>query len=109
VLPASAERGTGVKETLALATRHALQVLGRRELEPLVAELADADALFDHVLTFEDAPHEGPVDAEELYIGAEEVDTEGAAAAPHLAASSLDALEAKAKRAAKRSREHGAS
>jgi signal recognition particle receptor subunit beta len=109
VLPASASQGVGVKETLALATRHALQVLGRRDLEPLLAELANADALFDHVLTFEDKPHEGPVDAEELYIGAEEVDTEGAGAAAHLAASSLDALEAKAKRAAKRAREHGAS
>ena len=109
VLPASASRGTGVKETLALATRHALQVLGRRELSPLVAELSNPDALFDHVLTFEDKPHEGPVDAEELYIGAEEVSTEGEAAAAHLAASSLDSLEAKAKRAAKRSREHGAS
>jgi signal recognition particle receptor subunit beta len=109
VLPASASQGIGVKETLALATRHALKLLGRRDLEPLLAELANADALFDHVLTFEDAPHEGPVDAEELYIAAEEVETEGEAAAAHLAASSLDALEAKAKRAAKRTREHGAS
>jgi len=109
VLPASASQGVGVKETLALATRHALQVLGRKDLEPLLAELANADALFDHVLAFEDKPHEGPVDAEELYVGEEEVDTEGEAAAAHLAASSLDALEAKAKRAAKRSREHGAS
>jgi signal recognition particle receptor subunit beta len=109
VLSASAATGAGVKETLAMATRHALQVLGRRELEPLLAELANADALFDHVLTFEDKPHEGPVDAEELYIGAEEVDAEGDAAAAHLAASSLDALEMKAKRAAKRTREHGAS
>jgi signal recognition particle receptor subunit beta len=108
VLPASASRGVGVRETLAVATRHALQVLGRRELEPLLAELANPDSLFDHVLTFEDKPHEGPVDAEELYIAAEEVSTEGEAAAAHLAASSLDALEAKAKRAAKRSREHGA-
>jgi hypothetical protein len=97
-----------VKETLAAATRHALQVLGRRDLEPLLAELANADALFDHVLTFEDAPVEGPVDTEELYLGAEEVETEGEAAAAHLAAASLDALEAKAKRAAKRAREHGA-
>jgi hypothetical protein len=108
VLPATAESGAGVKETLAMATRHALQVLGRRDLEPLLAELANADALFDHVLTFEDAPHEGPVDAEELHIAAEEVDTEGEAAAAHLAASTLDALEAKARRAAKRSREQGA-
>jgi 50S ribosomal subunit-associated GTPase HflX len=102
VLGASASRGIGVKETLALATRHALQVLGHAELEPLVAELANADALF------EDAAHEGPVDAEELYIAAEEVDAEGTAAAAHLAASaSFDALEARAKRAVKH-RERGA-
>ncbi len=108
VLSASAAQGVGVKETLAMATRHALQVLGRRDLEPLLAELSNADALFDHVLTFEDQPHEGPVDAEELYIAAEEVDAESETAAAHLAASSLEALEAKAKRAAKRSRERGA-
>lgn len=107
VLPASAALGHGVKETLALATRQALQVLGHRDLEPLVAELANPDALFDHVLTFEDRPHDGPVDAEELYIDAEEVDTEGEAAAAHLVASTLGDLEARARRAAKR-RERGA-
>ncbi len=52
--------------------------------------------------TFEDKPEEGPVDAEELYIGAEEVATEGEAAAAHLATSPLEALEAKAKRARER-------
>jgi signal recognition particle receptor subunit beta len=102
VLPASAASGVGVRETLAMATRQALQVLGHRDLEPLLAELANPDALFDHVLTFEDAPHEGPVDAEELHIGAEDVDTEGEAAAAHLAAQSIDALEARAQRGAKR-------
>jgi signal recognition particle receptor subunit beta len=108
ILPASASLGKGVKETLAMATRHALQVLGHRALEPLVAELANPDALFDHVLTFEDKPHEGPVDAEELYIGAEEVDTDGKAAEAHLAASSLDALEARARRGARRPRQRDA-
>ena len=108
VIGASASLGIGVKETLALATRQALQVLGHAELEPLLAELANADALFDHVLTFEDKPYEGPVDAEELYIAAEEVDAEGAAAAAHLrGAVTFDALEARAKRAAK-NRERGA-
>lgn len=106
-LPASASLNQGVKETLATATRQALRVLGSRELEPLVAELANADALFDHVLTFEDAPHEGPVDAEELYIGAEDVDAESEAAAAHLVASNLDDLEARALRGA-RKRERGA-
>jgi hypothetical protein len=109
VLPACASLGKGVRETLAMATRQAIQVLGHRALEPLVAELANADALFDHVLTFEDRPHEGPVDAEELYIGAEEVETEGAAAEAHLAASSIEALEARAQRGARRPpRERGA-
>ncbi len=108
VLAASAASGVGVKETLAMATRHALQVLGHKALEPLLAELANPDALFDHVLTFEDTPHEGPVDAEELYVAAEDIETEGEAAAAHLTATNLDVLEAKAKRAAKRSREHGA-
>ena len=90
VLPATAESGVGVKETLAMATRHALQVLGRRDLEPLLAELANADALFDHVLTFEDQPHDGPLDIEELNVRSEDVDTEAEAAAAHLGAASLD-------------------
>jgi hypothetical protein len=102
VLGASASLGQGVKETLAVATRQALQVLGHRDLEPLLAELANPDALFDHVLTFEDSPHDGPVDAEELHIAAEDVDTEGDAAAAHLVAQSMDALEARAQRGAKR-------
>src|SRR5262245_51879627 len=108
-LPATASKNQGVKETLATATRQALRVLGSRELEPLVAELANPDALFDHVLTFEDTPHEGPVDAEELYIAAEDVDTKGEAAAAHLVASTLDDLEARARRGANAGkRERGA-
>jgi signal recognition particle receptor subunit beta len=102
VIGASAARGDGVKETLAVATRQALQVLGHTDLEPLLAELANPDALFDHVLTFEDTPFEGPVDAEELHIAAEDVETEGDAAAAHLVAQSMDALEARAQRGAKR-------
>jgi len=107
-LPACASQNQGVKETLATATRQALRVLGSRDLEPLVAELQNPDALFDHVLTFEDKPHDGPVDAEELYVAAEDVDTEGASAAAHLVASTLDDLEARARRGA-RKRERGAS
>jgi len=106
-LPACASENQGVKETLATATRQALRVLGSRDLEPLVAELQNPDALFDHVLTFEDKPHDGPVDAEELFVGAEDVETEGAAAAAHLVASTLDDLEARARRGA-RKRERGA-
>jgi signal recognition particle receptor subunit beta len=109
-LPASASLNKGVKETLATATRQALRVLGSRDLEPLVAELANPDALFDHVLAFEDKPHDGPVDAEELYVAAEDVETEGEAAAAHLVASTLDDLEARARRGARGDkRERGAS
>ncbi|MCA9646231.1 MAG: hypothetical protein KC492_36320, partial [Myxococcales bacterium] len=64
------------------------------------AELTNADALFDHVLTFEDTPDEQQMDVEELYIHAEEVDVEDASLQMHLAARSLDDLEAKARRAA---------
>ena len=72
------------------------------DISPLVAEFANADNLFDHVLTFEDAPHDGPLDVEELNVRIEDVDADAAAAAAHLGASSLDALEAKARRAAAR-------
>jgi hypothetical protein len=62
--------------------------------------------LFDHVLTFEDTPNDGPLDVEEVNVRSEDVDTEGAAAAAHLGAASLDALEARARRAAARSGVH---
>jgi hypothetical protein len=88
-----------VKETLAVASRLALQVMSTGKLAPMLAEFENADALFDHVLTFEDTPFEGPVDAEELHVDAEDVDTESEEAQAHLVARSLDALEARAKRA----------
>jgi hypothetical protein len=50
------------------------------------------------------------VDAEELHIAQEDVDTEGEAAAAHLVASTLDDLEARARRGANtQKRERGAS
>jgi len=76
------------------------------DIGPLVAEFANADNLFDHVLTFEDTPHDGPVDVEEVNVRSEDVDTDDEAAAAHLGASSLDALEARARRAAARSGLH---
>jgi len=76
------------------------------EIAPLVAEFANADNLFDHVLTFEDAPHDGPLDVEEVNVRAEDIDAGAAEVAAHLGASSLDALEARAKRAAARSGVH---
>jgi hypothetical protein len=101
LVPASAVKGDGVKDTLALASRLALQVVSTGTLAPMLAEFSNADALFDHVLTFEDAPHEGPVDAEELNVRAEEVDADSEEAQVHLVARSLDALEARAKRGAR--------
>jgi len=73
------------------------------EVTPLIAEFANADNLFDHVLTFEDAPNEGPVDVEEVNVRAEDMDAGAEEMAAHLGASSLDALEARARRAAARS------
>ncbi|HYO95963.1 MAG TPA: hypothetical protein VER33_15700, partial [Polyangiaceae bacterium] len=61
------------------------------------------DALFDHVLSFEDQPpNDDRVDAEELNVNAQHVDLDEDALAAHLAVSSLDALESRARRAAAR-------
>lgn len=100
IIPATSVSGRGVRETLAKAMRIGLEALAKTRVLPLPDVLADADALFDHVLTFEDTPDEGPVDAEELYIAAEDVDVNDAAAQVHLEARSLDALEKKAKKQA---------
>ena len=85
------------------AMRVGVRALKGGDVGPLLAEFANADNLFDHVLTFEDTPNDGPVDVEEVNVRAEDVDTESAAAAAHLGAASLDALEARARRAAARS------
>ena len=106
IVAATSVEGKGVRETLVTAMRLGIQSLAHSEIAPLAAAFADADSLFDHVLTFEDDPRDDePIDAEELHIGAEEVDVESEAAAAHLhAATSLDALESRARRAAKRKR-----
>jgi signal recognition particle receptor subunit beta len=106
MLPANAVTGEGVKATLNEAMRVGVRALKGGEISPLVAEFANADNLFDHVLTFEDMPHDGPLDIEELNVRAEDVDAETEAAAAHLGASTLDALEARARRAAARSSLH---
>ncbi len=102
ILPATSVEGKGVRETLVTAMRMGIQSLARSEIGPEVAAFANADSLFDHVLTFEDNPHDDePIDAEEVHVAAEDVDVETAAAAAHLhAARSLDALESRARRAA---------
>jgi hypothetical protein len=111
VISATAVSGVGVKETLMTAIRAG--VLAMREssvITPLAAAFANADALFDHVLEFEDTPNtDEVVDAEELHIAAEDMDVEGAAAAAQLQAASLDDLEARARRAVSRNRTHSTS
>lgn len=99
-VPARAVECIGVKETLVTAMRFGLQTLGRDKIVPLDTAYQNADALFDHVLTFEDKADSEPVDAEELYIGADQSEVTAEAVAAHLAASSLDALENRARRAA---------
>jgi hypothetical protein len=102
MISANAAKGDGVKATLNEAMRVGVRSLKGRELGPLVAEFANPDNLFDHVLTFEDVPHEGPLDVEEVNVRSEDVDIDADAAAAHLGAASLDALEARARRAAAR-------
>ena len=110
VIPATAVNGGGVKETLMTAIRAGVHTLRDARITPLAKAFANADALFDHVLSFEDTPNtDEVVDAEELHIAAEDVDVGSAAAAAQLQASSLDDLEARARRAATRNRSHSTS
>lgn len=110
VLSATAANGGGVKETLMTAIRAGVHTLRDSRITPLAKAFANADALFDHVLSFEDTPNtDEVVDAEELHIAAEDVDVETAAAAAQLQAASLDDLEARARRAVSRNRTHSTS
>lgn len=103
IVSATAVNGGGVKETLMTAIRAGVHTIRDGQITKLAEAFANADALFDHVLTFEDTPNNDEVvDAEELHIAAEDVDVEGEAAAAQLQAASLDDLEARARRAAKR-------
>jgi hypothetical protein len=106
MISANAAKGDGVKATLNEAMRVGVRALKGEKVGPLVAEFQNPDALFDHVLTFEDQPHDGPLDIEELNVRSEDVDAEADAAAAHLGAASLDALEARARRAAARAAAH---
>jgi len=110
VLSATASNGGGVKETLMTAIRAGVHTLRDSRITPLAKAFANADALFDHVLSFEDTPNtDEVVDTEELHIAAEDVDVETAAAAAQLQAASLDDLEARARRAVSRNRTHSTS
>ncbi len=103
VISANAAKGDGVKATLNEAMRVGVRALRGAELGPQAAEFANPDNLFDHVLSFEDTPNEGPLDVEEVNVRADDVDADNLAAAAHLGASSLAALEARARRAARNS------
>jgi signal recognition particle receptor subunit beta len=107
VVSANAAVGTGVQETLRTAVRLGVRTMaGGAKVPPLPAEFANADALFDHVLSFEDTPpDERPAEVEELNVNAEYVALDDDEMASHLAASSLDALESRARRAAQRAEE----
>jgi hypothetical protein len=107
VVSANAAVGTGVQETLRTAVRLGVRTMADgAKVPPLPAEFANADALFDHVLSFEDTPpEERPAEVEELNVNAEYVALGDDEMASHLAASSLDALESRARRAAQRAEE----
>jgi len=104
IIPAAAALGDGVQATLRMAVRLGTQALvDGGVIEGIPPEFANADALFDHVLTFEDAPRDdGPVEAEELNVNADFVAMQQAEMEAHLAAASLDSLESRARRAAQR-------
>jgi hypothetical protein len=100
-VPASAATGQGVQNTLALAMRIGSQMIQGVELQPLLAAFENPDALFDHVLAFEDSPiNDEQIDVEELHVGAEEVEISPELAAGHLAARTFEELEARGRRAA---------
>jgi hypothetical protein len=105
MISATAVNGKGVKETLMAAIKAGVQSLRNDTRSPFAAAFNDGDALFDHVLAFEDTPNTNEiVDAEELNIGAEDMDVDTREAEAHLAAAAtLDELEARARRAAKKS------
>jgi signal recognition particle receptor subunit beta len=106
IVAAAAVNGHGVRETLVTAMRVGIERMGDEEIVPLASAFANADALFDHVLAFEDdADNDAPIDAEELHVDAEDVDLGSEAVAAHLSAASLDSLESRARRAALRAGE----
>ena len=106
VVAANAAAGEGVQETLRTAVRLGISAMvAAGKVAPLAAEFKNADALFDHVLTFEDAPtQDREIEVEELDVNAEYVPMAEDAMAAHLSATSLDALESRARRAAKKAK-----
>jgi hypothetical protein len=106
---ATAVRGHGVKPTLALAMKLGVEAIDSEEVAAMLPALQNADALFDHVLTFEDDPaRDEPLEVEELNLDSDVSDLSPEAVAAHLSVSSLDSLEKKAARAAQRKDREGA-
>ncbi len=100
ILPASAKAGDGVKETLMAAMRLGVEQLRGVAVATGTSALGDADALFDHVLAFEDNPqNEEPVGVEELHLGAEDEIVDEEALAAQLGIVSLESLQERARRA----------
>jgi signal recognition particle receptor subunit beta len=100
---ASAIDGRGVRRTLTQAMRLGVSCIQQDEVAPQLPELADPDALFDHVLAFEvPSVDEAPIEVEELNLNENESELSQDLADRHLYVSSLDALEEKARRAAER-------
>jgi signal recognition particle receptor subunit beta len=109
IVAASAVSGDGVQETLRVAVRAGVRAIRGTRIARLDPAFANADAPFGHVLSFEDRPqNDGRIDAEELDVNAQHVDLDAEALAAHLAVSSLDALESRARRAAARNAEETA-
>lgn len=105
VLAAAAVSGIGVRETLSLATRLGVGTVGDNAiLQPLQRAFADADHLFDHVLSFEDEPkNDEPIEVEEVNVHASDAGVDEAALLQQLGGgTSLADLEARARRAAER-------
>lgn len=106
LVAASALTGAGVRETLAVALRLGAERVRVTQSTPWLSGFTQADELFDHLLTFEDHPaNDELIDIEELHLGAEEVDLNPDLLAQHASASSMEALEARARRASARQHE----
>ncbi len=103
--PAVAVDGKGVWETLVAAMRLGVRTIDSETVAPLLPAFANPDALFDHVLEFEDRPHDDqPTVVEEINFAHDEAGdaADNAALEEEMLASvrSMDDLEERARRAA---------
>jgi hypothetical protein len=102
---ASAVTGKGVRRTLTAAMRLGVLSIDTEEVAPQLPAMADPDALFDHVLAFEDnTVDEKPIEVEELNFATPNAEVSEEVAQGHLKVSPLDALEERARRAAQKRR-----